>query len=439
MLASRSIRHPAGATRVSATQVELLAHLRSLPGSDPVATQDRKNSISSKVIRCHYDGQRAVAVAAEHGAKVQIPALLDLLDLNHHVWGRQDEVTLVVGQPSSEALDAVGTLVSCMTSGPAVRVVSLAGDGTARDVDAQAQTFASDAEYPRWKGLLMAVESGPPQLLRDLVAAVKEKAGSRHRESGGALRAYQMLSSKGRWSLRLEGLEIGRFKADAGRLDVGKLGSRGDESTQRKAWKQATGATGGIDVDGRTLDEAASKVLAFATTWLPAVEPGGSASLKQDEHALESRVLRGHAPVDVPGTGRLQLIRKDDVVNWGSQFPTKWGRGGSARYLDALLRDGRTPWAVEIKIQGGTGVGGYYRHAIAQAVLYRHFIREAQPLDPWFEKFDLDRGACQAAVLVPDMATLATSQQHWRGRLRVVAELFDLPVLEIDPKYAGIH
>ena len=64
-------------------------------------------------------------------------------------------------------------------------------------------------------------------------------------------------------------------------------------------------------------------------------------------------------------------------MNWGSQFPTKWGPGGKSRYLDALLRDGSTPWAIEMKVQGGAGVGQYYRHAVAQAVLYREFIRRA--------------------------------------------------------------
>ena len=247
-----------------------------------------------------------------------------------------------------------------------------------------------------------------------------------------------MLSSPGRWSLRLEGLEVGRFKGDQGWLDVGKIGKTGNVSPQRTAWLESTGAAAPTPVShgAAGISVAAEALWKFSQHWLPQVGQQGDAPIKQDEHALESRVLRGFAPVVVPGVGRLNLIRDDAAVNWGSQFPTKWGQGGSARYLDALLRDGATPWAVEIKIQGGTGIGGYYRHAVAQAVLYRHFIREAKPLQPWFDGFGLQHQLCRAAVLVP---TMSEAQLTWRRRLQAVAELFDIPVLEVDHKYAGIH
>jgi hypothetical protein len=196
--------------------------------------------------------------------------------------------------------------------------------------------------------------------------------------------------------------------------------------------------TSGIAVSDNdaVLAIAAEAIRNFSEVWLPRLEPGGAAAIKQDEHALESRVLRGHAPVSVPGVGQPSLVREDPVVNWGSQFPTKWGRGGSARYLDALLRDGHMPWAVEIKIHGAGGAGGYYRHAVAQAVLYRHFIAHSTPLKEWFDKFDLDQRHCQAAVLVPEMTGPLLP---WRTRLRRVADLFAVKVLEIDSAFAGLH
>ena len=43
------------------------------------------------------------------------------------------------------------------------------------------------------------------------------------------------------------------------------------------------------------------------------------------------------------------------------------------------LPDDETPWAIEMKVAGSAGVGQYYRHAIAQAVLYREFIKQATP------------------------------------------------------------
>jgi hypothetical protein len=133
----------------------------------------------------------------------------------------------------------------------------------------------------------------------------------------------------------------------------------------------------------------------------------------------------------------LQLLRPDPVTNWGSQFPTRWGHtaGNAARYLDALLRDGDVPWAVEMKVRGSGGVGGYYRHAVAQAVLYRHFIRSADPLDPWFASRGLNRMACRAAVVVPDL----DAQPAWRDRLRAVCELVDVELVEVPRQFAALR
>jgi hypothetical protein len=124
--------------------------------------------------------------------------------------------------------------------------------------------------------------------------------------------------------------------------------------------------------DPGAIPATARQITRFAAAWL------GPSGKQQNEHALESRILRGHTLIAVSGVGVLDPIPPprrglEDYVNWGSQFPTLWGTNGPARYLDALLHKGRTPWAIEIKgdIDGsGTGIGGYYRHAISQAVLY---------------------------------------------------------------------
>ncbi|GHE08371.1 hypothetical protein [Klenkia taihuensis] len=39
------------------------------------------------------------------------------------------------------------------------------------------------------------------------------------------------------------------------------------------------------------------------------------------------------------------------------------------------------PWAIGMKVSGAGAVGRYYRHAIGQAVLYRHSIHSADRLD----------------------------------------------------------
>src|SRR4051794_35441069 len=120
----------------------------------------------------------------------------------------------------------------------------------------------------------------------------------------------------------------------------------------------------------------------------------------------------------------------------GAASSRKWGPGGKARYLDALLRDGSTPWAIEMKVQGGAGVGQYYRHAVAQAVLYREFIRRAEPLHPWFEKRGLVATDCRAAVVVP---TIPSQQARWRHRLMALCRVFDVAFVEVDPLHARRH
>lgn len=124
----------------------------------------------------------------------------------------------------------------------------------------------------------------------------------------------------------------------------------------------------------------------------------------------------------------LQLIRPHPVVNWGSQFPTRWDSHTTTagRYLDALLRDGDVPWAVEMKVEGGSGFG-YYRKAVAQAVLYRHFIRSATPLKDWFaSRHGLDPAECRACVVVPE-----PSRPGWKARLSALCAAFGVELITV--------
>lgn len=388
---------------------------------------DRKNGISSSSIRCVYDGTRTIAVGSERNAKTQIAALLDLLDL--HVNGStsdQDAVTLLLGGRlglKREAVDAVRTLVGAKRGGPEVRLLEHDADGGWVPIADEPFDAADVTEYTRWPALLSAIPHEPPALVIDLL----------RRASVPALRAYPMLSSKGtRWSLRVEGLEVGRVTAKGGYLDVGKEGKLGGQSAARISWlsHEDRSARVSFGTDDADLARAAATIKHFASGWTPA-DP--ALAPEQNEHALESRILRGAVPVAADGR-ELELIREHGTVNWGSQFPTKWGRDGSARYLDALLRDGSTPWAIEMKVQGAGGVGQYYRHAIAQAVLYREFIRGATPLHPWFEAYGLDPNACQAAVVVPEI-------QHgpWLARLKRLCDLFDVPLVQVPHETAFLR
>lgn len=76
-----------------------------------------------------------------------------------------------------------------------------------------------------------------------------------------------------------------------------------------------------LKYDASTVADAAPAVNTFAELW--AATPNG-----QNEHALESRILRVAVPIRV-GAITLDLIQADPAINWGSQFPAKWGPGGA--------------------------------------------------------------------------------------------------------------
>lgn len=395
---------------------------------------DHANGVSSAVIRCLYEGQRAVAVGADATAKTQIAALVDLVDLHLHGDGQYrgidvppDDVAILLGgrhKGRREAIDALRILIGAMRSGPRVRLLEPDADGHWAAPTDVPWDVSDDSHYPNFSGLLAAVPADVPELVADLIQRVKMPA----------LRAYPMLSGGGRWSIRLEGLEIGRFTKSGGALNVGKDGRNGGQSPARTAWISVNGPTP-IHVGDEDPSSAAAAISAFADVWLPPVAPDGATPLRQNEHALESRILRGVVPIRIGGR-ELDVLRPSDTVNWGSQFPTKWGRDGSARYLDALMRDGSTPWAIEMKVQGASGVGQYYRHAIVQAVLYREFIRNAKPLHSWFDDHGLDATACEAAVVIPE---IRGAQARWLPRLEDLCAVFDVRLVQVPPEHAGLH
>lgn len=398
------------------------------------ARKDYKNSVSSKVVRCVLDGRRAVAVSGQEKAETQIKALLDLLDL--HLAGADagrsvasDEVVVLLqdGTHVDEVKDALATLVAALRGGPAVRLVGFEDDGELLPLALKAPEYDTPTFYAAWPGLLRtSQQAGPPELLEELWEDVDLEA----------LRAYPMLSGFPDWSLRLEGLEIGRVRNGSGWLDVGKAAAGGSSSAARAAWQGATGLAGRYTFGPPHVREATYAIQQFAKDWLPARTSVASARPRQNEHALESRILRGACPVTTPAGDRLQMLEDHYVISWGSQFPTRWARvhRKSARYLDGLLKHGSTPWALEMKIEGGTGVGSYYRHAVGQAVLYRHFIRSALPLHFWFDKYGVDPRLCEAAVVVPDMA----ARPVWRGRLRGMCDLFDVSLIEVPPGFTEL-
>lgn len=421
------------------TRDELKAALEQWGAHDVNDQPDWTNSVSSVVLRCRFQGRRTVAVGSDASTEQCIGAVLDLLDLHLAEGVRYaaaavaaDEVSVILGERSdTEALDAIGTLIAALDGGPAIHVYGADAAGVRPLPGLAAADFASSAKAERYLHLMERLDDGPPELLQK----VQQNVGRPE------LRAYPMLTGHPAWSLRLEGLEVGRIRPGRGWLDVGRVGRTGKESEARQVWRAAVGeAPEGTRLtvtsdDGASVDRAIATLSAFAPDWLG--EPVSDGDVRQNEHALESRILRGTCPVQA-STGALDLLRPNDgITSWGSQFPTRWGHttSNAARYLDALMRQGTVPWAVEMKVRGAGGVGGYYRHAVGQAVLYRHWIRSATALDPWFTRQGLDRAAARAAVVVPDLDT----QPQWRARLQAICDLTEVELIEVPHRYAALR
>ena len=168
---------------------------------------------------------------------------------------------------------------------------------------------------------------------------------------------------------------------------------------------------------------------------------GGRLEHGQPEHALEATVLRGELKVMVGGRALEPLVAPSDPpgsparsrVARGSQIPAQWWPGGAPRYLDALLRDERTAWAVEMKEPSRAGgYGSYLRHAIGQAVLYRHFLRTASPYGQWFNSAGLDQRGVRALVLYPQPDEVAERKISRRvGDLWLLASAFDVQLVAV--------
>jgi hypothetical protein len=422
---------------------ELPAWFDNHPDTSPgtvVATSDRVLSLSGKLVRAVWRGRHTLAVGSDVAPAVRIGALLDLIAWHLSAappgGADPDTVTLLLAHTAQESYDAIRVLSGALTSGSRVELLHQAegeghgGPGFEADIGS-VPDYGESAKARQWARYLTGWSRAQPS---GAALRLAELAGS------DTLRLYPMLTRSPdppRWSVRLDGLEVGRVNEAGGVLDVGKDSPAGQRSIARRRWLTVwpagaplvfTANPGSPPSGTETLETAAGRLRALIAAFGGEHAPAGLAH-GQPEHALESRVLRGAVRVVADGAA-LERSFDDPLVSRGSQFPTLWGRGGQARYLDVLLRRGHMPWAVELKVPSGGGTGAYYRHGIAQAVLYRHFIQSATPVHAWFADAGMDARACRACLAVPRATALAATARI--RDLRILASLFGVSVVEID-------
>lgn len=372
-------------------------------------SSDRDPGISGSYLRTFIDGNPVFAVGAERDATTRIDAVVHGIHWcrNRHASATRLTVAWGIRGDSRDVrvMDPVATLLAQYRGQIAVQPC----------LDLQtwkpAAPDLSDEGAP-WKVRLMArLDRRIPASLDALACAV----GSR------SFRWYQTVTDDS-WSGRVDGLEV--YTTDAlgfqGRLDVGSPGKNGRESREREAFQKIAGTTAGSFQLPRDQDAVAAMLRAI-------VQARGTGSLKeaQPEHRLESRVLTGDVKVAVDGLGPLEPVAREVPF----QFPTCWTPGGDARFVDALMHHGSTPWVVELKVQTG-GQASYYRHAVAQAVLYREFVRMAKPLHGWFEAQGLQPKDCRAAVAIPEIR--GPRRTRLLQDLTASAADFDVAVIPLD-------
>jgi hypothetical protein len=277
----------------------------------------------------------------------------------------------------------------------------------------------SAARYARYLEDWLGVE--PTGLAVQLVGEVGDDRLRLHPQLSGDVAAPV-------WSVRLDGLQIGMVGDREGWLGVGNDGKNGGLSRARTAWIALGGEVRPMPLTSARLGDAVRLLRAYVQRLS---RPGRRVlDHGQPEHALESALLRGHLPVVVDGRVLTVPHARSAVVH-ASQIPAQWAhRTTSTRYVDALLGAGAVPWALELKIpSGGGGFGAYLRKGVAQAALYRHFLRSAAPMHAWMAAAGLDGTRTAAALVVPETAQPGAARQL-ENHERVAADL-DVRVLTI--------
>jgi hypothetical protein len=405
----------------------IAAALRYRIESDPLCakesiedTTDKSLSIGWDVWRLLREGQATTAVGADADIHTTCGAVLDAIAWREHLLNTPtgppegfdaSAVNVLVDRPlsrtdPSETDQAMRTMRDAVGSIKARIWYQGSVGGWAEDSERAPVWPANTALIKRWVDqlLLPRLTSPPSDMALALVQEVNDP--SFHLYPSEVTKSHT-----NRWALRIDGLEVGVAEGDSARLTIGRDGPNGP-GPRRSAFTEQFGADavtvsfslseGEVDVDW-----AAQRLRALIRAFRHDVEVPGcpithrvrrNGSPIVDEHSLEARLLSGL--VEIPD-GDHQLVLDDYQVARGSQFPTLWGSEKTpARYLDALLRIGTTPVAIELKVATG-GQGRYYRRSIVQAVLYRHFIRNAPDLEPWFNAAGLTRSAVTAAVGIP--------------------------------------
>lgn len=347
---------------------------------------DRVLSISSVVARATCAGVPVVAVGNDQPLGTQITGLLDALHFHRERHEDKGPLRYVVGRRSderemAELAAALSGLIEDLRAPVDVTIEIDFTPMSFEDVSLDALGAGWLEQMRARDARLRALPSGASDLQR-LV-------------DDPSFRWHLALNSQ-EFSGRIDGLQVCTISLDGrqGRLAIGGSGGRADRLV-RTRFRAAAGGRDEVHFQAVDLLEAAQILMAL-------IEDRRSGELRaaEPEHLIEVQILRGAMPVPNPGGGRLL------PVSAMGQFPATYSATGNARFIDAVMRANGMPWVIELK-DLRAGRGRYLRHSVAQAVLYRRFIRGAVGMHPYFASLDppLDPRLTRSAVAFPALTT----------------------------------
>ena len=396
-----------------------LGKVLSAAGASPQTAADLTDlHISSKVIRCdQYNGVPAVFVASEKKEDDIRNAVVDAVHWLVHKHPNERKLAVHVPDDVPEKVaHALATMAaSCQGFDVDVRFYNI----VAKRVVPSNRTCSSPVIAPmsRVRDWAKALASRPTA-----VPSPAAELGAMLQASVPAFRWYRNVTS-GFWSGRVGGWQV------CTQTDHGATIRYGATDADRRK---------NVPVALTSISRAARWVESFATRRANPKTPEGG---RKKEHLLESAVWRGPAVVPVQPLGIPSPL--EPIVPSHEpplQVPALYSSEADApaRFVDAVMKNGKMPWAVELKVDTG-GQGQYYRHAITQAVLYREFLLQATYLHNWFRCLDLEPNEFRAAVVFPKLKGTENHRTRLLGQVRKTGDCFDVDVVELQDPWPVLH
>jgi len=236
-------------------------------------SMDRRNALSSRLIRCVYERTPLIAVGGEQKKEFLLNAVLDGIHWHLINYGDTGTVRIVLGsgQNLNAILPAIATLINCYWGQIDIHI-----EEDFKPLNLSIPDFSSIDK--NWLSFFQnRAADKPPKLSVELY----------NRLDVESFRWYRKVTG-GYWSGRVEGLEVCRVGPDPnyGELNVGKPGKTGDNGKARILFlKIAKGREGRFNLS--RVGEVAEVIKEIAIS-----RKNGALSKVQEEHHLESRILR---------------------------------------------------------------------------------------------------------------------------------------------------